>query len=49
MTWRDFNAPDLDDLSRVVALIDSGETHTDYDRHIISRLAEKGLTIVHLG
>jgi RNA polymerase sigma factor (sigma-70 family) len=49
MTWRDFNAPDLDDLSRVVELIESGAYHSEYDRIIISRLVEKGFVSMESG
>lgn len=49
MTWRDFNAPDLDDLSRVVELIESGASHSEYDRIIISRLVEKGFVSMESG
>ncbi|BBH21233.1 hypothetical protein Back11_25780 [Paenibacillus baekrokdamisoli] len=42
MTWRDFDVSDIADMARVVDLIESGESHNEYDKLIIARLVEKG-------
>lgn len=42
MKWRDFNAPDLADMARVVELIENGGAHGEYDKLLISRMVAKG-------
>ncbi|TMV43823.1 RNA polymerase sigma factor [Paenibacillus mesophilus] len=40
--WRDFNAPDIADMARIVDLMESGAEHGEYDKLLISRMVEKG-------
>lgn len=42
MRWRDFNAPDVIDMSRVVDLVESGAEHNEHDKMLISKMSEKG-------
>ncbi len=40
--WRDFNAPDIMEMSRIADLIENGAEHNEYDKVLISRMVEKG-------
>jgi RNA polymerase sigma factor (sigma-70 family) len=42
LKWRDFNAPDIVDMHRIVELIETGAEHTEYDKELISRMVKKG-------
>ncbi|MDF2650873.1 MAG: hypothetical protein K0Q73_6678, partial [Paenibacillus sp.] len=39
---RNFNAPDIVDMHRIVELIETGAEHTEYDKELISRMVKKG-------
>jgi hypothetical protein len=49
LTWRDLNGPDLTDIGRMAALIDSGGEMAEYDKLCAARLAEKGYIAVDNG
>ncbi|CAG7633794.1 RNA polymerase sigma factor [Paenibacillus allorhizosphaerae] len=42
MKWRDFNSSDIVDMHHVIRLIESGASHTEYDKERITRMVRKG-------
>lgn len=44
--WRDFECEDLNQLTRVAAIIKSGEKPNDFDKGIIAKLVQKGYVFV---
>jgi RNA polymerase sigma factor (sigma-70 family) len=49
LKWRDFNAPDIADMARIVELIENGGEHGEYDKLLISRMAARGFVSIDGG
>ncbi|MDF2660605.1 MAG: hypothetical protein K0Q94_3396 [Paenibacillus sp.] len=49
MKWRDFNAPDIVDMHHIIQLMESGASHTEYDKELISRMVRKGFVSAREG